>query len=204
MATNLPLATHADKAASYLLVGPREAFARLVAQDLDPYDAYCTAYEKTPKEDWEVLSCRSTACNILKQTKVVLRIQELRQPVIRKLQKKIEYGLTHALTECQTAYDLAFSQADPKAMLKATEMKARLSKLLSDEVNVNHRFGILDETTTEELLEMRKLVQRRKAGQKTLGVGVVVEGQVVSDDGVGPLSGEGQRVPSEAESWTPS
>ena len=203
MATNLPLAV-ADKAGSYLLVGNREHFARLVAQDVDPVDAYCTAYEKTPKEDWEVLSCRSAASRLLSQTKVILRVQELREPVIRKLQKKIEYGLTHALTECQTAYDLAFSQADPKAMLKATEMKARLSKLLSDEVNVTHRFGILDEASTEELLEMRKLVQRRKAGQKALGAGVVVEGQIVKDEGVGPLSVEGERVPSEAESWTPS
>lgn len=194
------LVTGHDKAASYLMVGRREEFARLIAQDLDPYDAYCQAYGHNPIQAHEVLQARQQTSRILAVTQVRLRIQELRQPVIRKLQRKIEYGLTHALTECQTAYDLALEQANPKAMLKATEMKARLSKLLSDELNVNHRFGLLDETDTATLLEMKKQIERRKANQKALGGGVIVEGEIVSSGPPPPSSAGGERVPSEAES----
>lgn len=192
-----------DKAASYLMVGRREAFARLIAQDMDPYDAYCQAYGHNPIEAHEVLQARQQTSRILGVTQVRLRIQELRQPIIRKLQRKIEYGLTHALTECQTAYDLALEQADPKAMLKATEMKARLSKLLSDEVNVNHRFGLLDDTDTATLLEMKATIERRRVNQKQLGGGVIVEGTIVAGQGPPPsLPSEG-RVPSEAEVPSP-
>lgn len=197
--------TSPDKAASYVMVGRREAFARLIAQDIEKYEAYCQVYrpDHPPIEAHEVLSARNQCDRILAITQVRLRVQELRQPVIRKLQRKIEYGLTHALTECQTAYDLALEQADPKAMLKATEMKARLSKLLSDEVNVNHRFGLLDDTDTATLLEMKATIERRKANQKALTGGIVVEGQIVAGSPPPPSSPGGQRVPSEAEVPSP-
>ena len=95
-------------------------------------------------------------------TEIVLRIQELRRPVIRKLRRKIEYGLQKALEQCQVAYDLAYAKADAGGILKAVEMQAKLVKLLSDEINVNNRHGLLDDTSTEVLLAMKREFENRK------------------------------------------
>ena len=51
-------------------------------------------------------------------------------------------------------------------MLKAIEMQAKLSKLLSEDVNITHRHGLLDDASTEVLLEMKKEIEVRREKQK--------------------------------------
>ena len=99
-------------------------------------------------------------------TDMRLRVQELRRPVIRKLRRKIEYGLLKALEQCRVAYDLSYEKGDACGILKAVEMQAKLAKLLSEESTVNHRFGVLDDATTETLLAIRKEVEVRREKQK--------------------------------------
>jgi len=93
-------------------------------------------------------------------------VQELRRPVLRKLRRKIEYSLNKALEQCEVAWNLAYEQADSKSMLKAIEMQAKLSKLLREDVA--HRHGLLDDASTEVLLEMKKEIEVRREKQKKL------------------------------------
>ena len=190
-------AAYVSQGAVYQLGARPEKFAQLCAVGVDPLKAYCQAFEVELLPD--LVPEIKTACNrLLHTTTVVLRIQELQKPVLRKLRRKIEYNLQSALEQCQTAYDLAFEQADSKGMLAAIRMQAELAKLLSQEVNVNHRYGLLDDASTEVLLEMRKRVEVEKArqnGKLKVSVGKI---ETVSGEGGEAPSGTPNRVPSEA------
>ena len=47
------------------------------------------------------------------------------------------------------------------------EMQAKLAKLLTEQIDVNHR-GLKDDTSTEVLLEMKKEIELRREKQKKL------------------------------------
>lgn len=181
----------------YELSGQRERFCQLMAQGKDAIDAYCEAYSVAldPSNEAGVSRTVKRMCN---ETAIVLRIADLKKPVLRKLARKIEYTVLDALAECQIAWDLAHVQGDVKGMLKAVELKARLQKLLSEEINVNHKHGLLDDVATEVLLEMKKEIEVRRERQKKIAASVTVEGTLVGDTPHGPSSGTPTRVPSEA------
>lgn len=46
-------------------------------------------------------------------------------------------------------------------------MQAKLAKLLTEQIDVNHR-GLKDDTSTEVLLEMKKEIELRREKQKKL------------------------------------
>ena len=167
---------------AYQLTGKRERFCQSMAQGYDSEEAYCLAYvvELRPDTAQEIGRKAKSLCH---ETSIVLRIAELKRPVLRKLQRKIEYNIQSALAQCQVAYDLAFEQGDAKGLLKAIEMQARLSKLLSEEINVNHRHGVLDDAATEVLLEMRKEIEVRRERAKKLEGAIVIEGEVLPGPG---------------------
>jgi hypothetical protein len=170
-------AAYVTRGSVYELSGKREKFARLLAQGKECDEAYCEAFEVIPTPDTEQVIGRK-AHNMMRETAILLRVADLKKPVLKKLQGKIEYGIQTALQQCQTAWDLAYVQGDAKAMLKASEMLARLSKLLSEEINVTHKHGLLDDTATEVLLEMKREIEVRRERQKKLGT--VIEGEIVS------------------------
>lgn len=149
-----------------MLTGKREKFCQLVAADATYTDAYLEAFQKPPGYDRKLAA--ESGSRLMGETTVKLRVQELRRPVLRKLRRKIEYGLQKALDQCEIAFDLAFEEGDAKSLLKAVEMQAKLSKLLSEDVNITHRHGLLDDASTEVLLEMRKDAEVRRAKQKKL------------------------------------
>lgn len=65
--------------------------------------------------------------------------------------------------------------------LTAVEMQAKLAKLLSDEINVTHRHELLDDTSTEVLLEMKREIENLKLKlEKNRGSVVTVESVSVS------------------------
>jgi len=162
------------------LTGKREKFCQLVAADATYTDAYLEAFQKPPGYDRKLAA--EAGSRLMASTDMVLRVQELRRPVLRKFRRKLEYGLQKALEQCDVAWDLAHAQGDAKTLLKAVEMQARLAKLLSDEFNVNHRHGLLDDADTEVLLSMRKEIEIRRAKQKKL-----VAIQVVNSKSISPI-----------------
>jgi predicted nucleotidyltransferase len=78
------------------------------------------------------------------------------------------------------AWDLAYAQDDAKTLLKAVEVQARLSKLLSEQIDVTHRHGLLDDTSTEVLLAMKREFEVRREKQKKLQEIRVVNSETVS------------------------
>ena len=160
------------------LTGKREKFCQLVAADATYTDAYLEAFQKPPGYDRKLAA--EAGSRLMASTDMVLRVQELRRPVLRKFRRKLEYGLQKTLDQCDVAWDLAYAQGDAKTLLKAVEMQARLAKLLSDEFNVNHRHGLLDDADTEVLLSMRKEIEIRRAKQKKLVAIQVVNSKSIS------------------------
>lgn len=136
-----------------------ENFCRLVASgEHDPIDAYCQAYSKEFNPT-TALRCSNMASNLMGRTDVILRIQQLRTPVMPKIAQKYEYNINIAMHELQTAMDLAYAQGHVPSMLKVIELRARLHKMLSEQIDVTHKHGFLDDTATEVLLEMKKRLE---------------------------------------------
>ena len=160
------------------LTGKREKFCQLVADGATYTDAYIEAYQKPAGYDRK--GAAEEGSHLMATTDMVLRVQELRRPVIRKFRRKLEYGLQKALEQCDVAWDLAYAQGDAKTLLKAVEMQARLSKLLSEQIDVTHRHGLLDDTSTEVLLAMKREFEVRREKQKKLQEIRVVNSETVS------------------------
>jgi hypothetical protein len=154
------------------LTARREKFCQLVVAGATYTDAYLEAYQKPDGYDRKAAS--EEGSRLMAITDMVLRVQELRRPVIRKVQKKFEYTLNKALEQCQIAWDLAFAQANPQALLKAIELQGKFVKLMSEQVDVTHRHGLLDDASTETLLEMKKAFEDRRTKQEKLGAPIVV------------------------------
>lgn len=163
------------------LTARREKFCELIAYGALDEDAYQQAYDKPQAvtvDDRKYY--RSCAARVLADTDVRVRIQELRRPIQRKLAKKWEYTVDHALEDCQRAWDVAHADGDSKAMLKAIELRSKLTKILSEEVNVHHKHGLLDDETTEVLVMLKEEVKRRKSRTKIIS-GELVEIKGESD-----------------------
>ena len=94
------------------LTGKREKFCQLVAADATYTDAYLEAFQKPPGYDRKLAA--EAGSRLMASTDMVLRVQELRRPVLRKFRRKLEYGLQKALEQCDVAWDLAYAQGDAR------------------------------------------------------------------------------------------
>lgn len=179
-----------DRQTLYPLPARHERFAMLTAFSIKPrLECYAEANDIAlldPREAGDE-ACRdqrkqlsAEAHDWFKLTTVRLRIAELRKPIVRKLARKFEYTLQKALEQSEVAHSLAYENGDVTGMLKAIELQSKLSRLLVDEVNVNHRFGVLDDTATAVLLAMRDEIAKKRARAKQL-TGPIVEGELVVD-----------------------
>lgn len=158
------------------LTKKRETFCQLVAFGELPREAVRRAYfeeEGRPSPPDSILS--SMGSELMRDADVLIRIQELRRPILKKYAKQYDYTLQKALEQCQRAWDLAEAQADPRAMLKAIELQGKFAKLLTDQVNVTHRHGLLADSSTAALLAMKEAFEVRTrqkvASPKLVGTG---------------------------------
>jgi len=193
-------AAYLTHGSAYQLGAKRESFAQLVAGGALPFEAYCQVYGMVSAPDTVEL-IKEKVRHLSNDTTVVLRIQELKRPVLRKLHRKIEYGIQQALEQCDVAYDLAYAQADVKGMLAAVRMQAELAKLLAQEINVSHKYGILDDASTATLLALRKEIEVRQAKGNNKLKTTVEEIKTVSEGGGGaavgvPIGSHPEAVPN--------
>lgn len=150
-----------------------EQFCRLVAAgDLDPIEAYCQAYEK-PFTQETGARIAANVSTMMGRSDIILRIQQLRTPVLPDIAKKYTYSLNKAMEECQTAWDLAFAQGHITSMIKIIELRSRLNKMLSEQIDVTHKHGFLDDTATTVLLEMKKQLEETRARKKKADAKIV-------------------------------
>jgi len=123
-----------------------EHFCRLVASgEMDTIEAYCEAYGKELNNETGA-RIAAAASSIMSRTDVILRIQQLRTPVLPDVAKKYTYSLNKAMDECQ--------------------LRSKLNKMLSEQIDVTHKHGFLDDTATTVLLEMKKQLEETKARRK--------------------------------------
>ena len=143
---------------SHPLTAKREKFCQLVAAGTTYTDAYLEAYQKPVGYDRKGAAVEGS--RLMADTSVRLRVQELRRPVIRKVRRKFEYNLKKALGDAEDAYNLAYASGNPNTMLAAIELRAKLCRFLTE--HVEHRHGVLDDASTQTLLEMRQWIEHRK------------------------------------------
>jgi len=159
----------------YGLVPKKERFAQLMAQGALPDEALIEAYGKPLETDRGYAS--TLANQLLNNTDVKLRIQELQRPVIRKIRKNFEYNLNRALEDAEDAYNLAYEAGNPNTMLAAIELRAKLCKFLTE--TVEHKHTLLDDASTATLIEMRKQIEKQKKAHVRL-----IESSAVTVDAV--------------------
>jgi len=182
-----------DRQTQYPLPANREKFCHLVAfGNVKKNEAYALSHGIemfTREKDGDVLyaeqmkALSSDASMLMQNTTIRLRIAELRKPIVRRLQKKFAYDLQKALSQANIAWENAYEAGDTSNMLKAVELQSKLSKLLVDEVNVNHRYGVLDDASTAVLLGIRDEIEKKKSRQKKIASSITVESTPVDRDG---------------------
>lgn len=165
----------------------REQFCRLMSTgSYDPVEAYCEVWGKDREKgsEAELRMWSGNANRLMQEAQVKLRIDQLKTPVVRKFAKKFEYTVQRAFEQCDEAYQLARIENDAKAMLKAIELQGKFAKLLADQLDVNHRIGVLDDASTEALLGMLAMVQKKRQTMPKI-VGNSVAGSAIESPGGG-------------------
>lgn len=147
------------------LTSRRETFCQLVAAGETYTDAYLEAYQKPAGYDRKGAAVEGS--RLMAITDLALRVQELRRPVIRKVQRKFEYNLKKALGDAEDAYNLAYASGNPNTMLAAIELRAKLCRFLTEQTE--HRHGLLDDASTATLIEMRRSIENLKRNRQHSG-----------------------------------
>mgnify|MGYP007082006239 CR=1 FL=1 len=177
--TQFPLPANREKFCQIVAFsGVRKNEAYALSHGIEIFDPKIESAELC-REQMKCLSDDASA--LMANTTVRLRIAELRKPVVRKLQKKFEYDLQKALAQANISWELAYDNGDVPGMLAAVTLQSKLSRLMVEEVSVTHRYGLLDNTTTETLLAIRAEVEKRKDRQKRLQTSVTVDSTPVKD-----------------------
>lgn len=134
----------------------QERFCQAIVSGLSQADAYRMAYDA---ENMKPETVQNKAYLLMRRDEVRVRIEELRKPVVEKLQ----YGLEQAMNEAAEAFSVAKEKENGGAMVAAVQLRARLNGLLVDRKEI--RTGaLLEEADTETLLEMRRQIEARKRG----------------------------------------
>lgn len=173
----------------------REQFCRLMAQgDLDEIEAYCLAFNKELITNANGGILKDNKLNriivnasdrLMKDPNILLRIQQLKEPVAKKNLKKLEYTLQRAFEQCEEAYNIARATLDPKTMVKCIELQGQFGKLIHQTIDVNHRFGVLDEADTAVLIEMKKKFEQQIRKQRKQLNAPTVDAEVVEESASG-------------------
>lgn len=137
----------------------QEKFCQAIVSGMTQADAYRAAYNA---KGMKPATIQSKACILMADGKVRARVDELRKPVIEKLQ----YGIEQAMSEAAEAFQVSKTNGQGGAMVAAVQLRAKLNGLLVDKKEI--RTGDLDEIPHEEkkaaLGVIRDEIARRTGG----------------------------------------
>ena len=107
------------------------------------------------------------ASKLLKNAKVVLRLQELRAPVVAAAR----YGLQEAMSECSDAIALAKSTENVSAFVSAIALRAKLNGLLVErrETGKPGQFDDLSDAELESERKSREAILKASDAAKAAG-----------------------------------
>lgn len=140
------------------LTPKQEAFCQAIVSGISQADAYRKAYDAKSMKPAVV---QNKASLLMKKGEVRVRIENLRRPVIEKLQ----YGLEQAMAEAAEAFAVSKAKEQGGAMVAAVQLRAKLNGLLVDRSEV--RTGPLDGLTHEELREFHDAIESVRAVSAT-------------------------------------
>ncbi len=112
------------------LTPKQEAFAQAIVSGMSQADAYRKAYDAG---NMKPATVQSKASILMADGKVRARVEELRRPVV----EKVQYGLEQAMAEADRAVSLAEEKGQVGAMVAAIQLRAKLNGLLVDKVKVD-------------------------------------------------------------------
>lgn len=124
------------------LTAKQEAFCQAIVAGMSQADAYRKAYDA---ENMKPATVQSKASILMADGKVRARVEELRQPVI----KKVRYGLEQAMLEAEEAFQVAKGKENGGAMVAAATLRAKLNGLLVEKKEVRH--GSLQDVPDDQL-----------------------------------------------------
>ncbi len=111
------------KTAITTLTSKQEAFAQAIVSGNTQADAYRKAFSAGKMKDETI---QQAASRLMADSKVTARVEELRAPVIAKLQ----YGLEEAMLEAADSFRVAKAKENGGAMVAAVQLRAKLNGLL--------------------------------------------------------------------------
>ena len=122
-----------------MLTSKQEKFAQGVASGITQADAYRAAYNAS---NMKVDSVHCKASVLMTDVKIRSRVEELRKPVILKMQ----YGLEQAMIEAEEALNVCRENNHGGSMINAITLRSKLNGLLVDKKEIKL-------TTIEELAD---------------------------------------------------
>ena len=134
----------------------QEKFCQAIVSGSTQADSYRMAYDARNMKPETV---QNKAYLLMRKDDIRTRIEELRKPVVEKLQ----YDLEQAMSEAAEAFVVAKGKENGGAMVAAVQLRAKLNGLLIERREV--RNGSLDDIPYEEKVESLKAVREaiRKA-----------------------------------------
>lgn len=131
------------------LTAKQEAFCQAIVSGLSQADAYRKAYNA---ENMKPPTVQKRASELMANGEVAGRVQELRAPVVEKLQ----YGLEQAMLEADEAFKVSKTKENGGAMVAAVTLRAKLNGLLIEkrEVTINH-LQEMDEAALQRFIERK-------------------------------------------------
>lgn len=140
----------------------REAFCQAIVSGVTQADAYRTAYA-AGKMKPETIQKR--ASELMADGEVKGRVDELRKPVVEKLQ----YGLEQAMMEAAEAFQVAKSKENGGAMVAAVTLRSKLNGLLVERSEV--KTGPLDGVAHDELKQIEDAISALLKSGSTVAQG---------------------------------
>lgn len=112
------------------LTAKQEAFCQAIVSGMSQADAYRAAYNAGKMKPAGV---QVNASKLMADTKVALRVETLRKPVVEKMQ----YGLEQAMAEAAEAFQMSKKRENGGAMTAAVLLRAKLNGLLVEKVQLD-------------------------------------------------------------------
>ncbi len=137
----------------------QEKFCQAIVRGTNQSQAYREAYDA---KNMLPTTINERACRLMQESKISTRVEELRGPIIEKLQ----YDLAAAMAEACEALGMARRHENPSVMVAAVALRAKLCGLLVEKSEMHH--GVLEDASTEVLLLMRKQAELQIAHRKEL------------------------------------
>lgn len=137
------------------LTSQQEKFCQCIVKGMTQLDSYRVAYPKSLKWKENSVSCKASTAMV--HVKIQQRIEEIRKPVI----DKIQYGLEQAMAEAAEALEVSRNKEQGGAMVAAVQLRAKLNGLLIERKEI--RTGALDDISHDDLVILNEALREALA-----------------------------------------